>query len=172
MRLSQFLPRFWMVWFSCSPVSLMVLWSWCCAATTTPYLLIEGSDRVFCVDCSILFVVIVRPPFRLLMTHVIESFLLVSFVFLGSDDRSSGIRGWFRNLQRRVCSWWFPDIRCFMQILPAVGNHTNRPVYSRCMPVDIVPICHWSSRSAHPFVDGRPCWVSPFDSSFPRGFLP
>ena len=46
-------------------------------ATTTPYLLIVGSDRVFCVNRSILFVVIVRPPSRFLMTHVTESFVPV-----------------------------------------------------------------------------------------------
>ena len=62
-------------------------------ATTTPYLLIVGSDRLFSVDRSILFVVIARPSFRFSMTHVTESCLLVSFVFIGSDDRSSRIRG-------------------------------------------------------------------------------
>jgi len=55
-------------------------------ATTTPYPLIVGSDWVFCVDRSNLFVVIAQPPFSCLMTHVIELFLLVSFAFLVSDD--------------------------------------------------------------------------------------
>ena len=55
-------------------------------ATTTPYLLIVGSDRVFYVDRSILFVVIVQPPSRFLMTHATNSVLPVWFVFLGSDD--------------------------------------------------------------------------------------
>jgi len=61
--------------------------------TTTPFLLTVGLDQAFCVDRGILFVLIARPPFRFLMTHVNESFLLVSFVFLVSDDRSSHIHG-------------------------------------------------------------------------------
>jgi len=112
MHLSQFLPRFWMVQFSCSPVFLMVLWSWFCVATTTPYLLIVGSDGVFGVNCSILFVVIGLQSSPVLMTHVSESFLLLWFASLESNNLSSRIREWRSSLQRRVFSWWFPDIPC------------------------------------------------------------
>jgi len=56
-------------------------------ATTILYLLIVGSDRVFCVDRSIPFVVIARPPCHFVMTHVTQPFLPVSFVFLGADDQ-------------------------------------------------------------------------------------
>ena len=52
-------------------------------ATTTSYLLIIGSDRVFSTDCSILFGVIARPPSRFLITHVIGLCLLVWLAFLG-----------------------------------------------------------------------------------------
>jgi len=64
------------------------------------------------------------------MTHVTESFLPVWSTFPVSDDRSSRIRDLFRNLQRRVYSLWFPDIRCCMQMRLVVDNHTNRPVGS------------------------------------------
>ena len=61
----------------------------------TLYLLLLDSDRVFCSDRSILFVVIALPPSRFfkLITYGVESFLLVWFVSLGLDDRSSPIRG-------------------------------------------------------------------------------
>jgi len=62
-------------------------------ARTTPYLLIVGLHRVFGVDRNIVFVIIGPPPSCFLMTQVTESFLLVSFVFLESDDRSSRIGG-------------------------------------------------------------------------------
>ena len=70
-------------------------------ATTTPYLLIVGSDWVFSVDPNILLVVIARPPSRYLMTHIVESFLLVPSTFPGSDDRSSRIR-----VEAVVCEEW------------------------------------------------------------------
>ena len=60
----------------------MVLWSRCSSVTTIPYLLIVGSDRVFGVDRSILFVLIVRPLSRFLMTHGIASFPSVSLLSL------------------------------------------------------------------------------------------
>ena len=87
------------------------------------------------------------------MTH----FFWFSFAFLGSDDRSSRIRGWFGNLQRRGCSWWSPNIRHCTWILRVVGNQTSRPVDSRCMLIGIVPIWHGFVRSLRLFVDGTPC---------------
>jgi len=48
----------------------------------------------FCVDGSILFVLIVRPPSRFLMTYVTESFLPVCSAFRVSDARSSRSRGY------------------------------------------------------------------------------
>jgi len=50
------------------------LFRWSCGLNVVwpqpPYLLTVDLDWVFCVESSILFVVIARPPFRFLMTHV------------------------------------------------------------------------------------------------------
>jgi len=74
-----------MVQSSCSPISSIVSWYWCCVATTTSYLLMVGSDWVFGVDASSLFLVIVQPPSCSVITPATTSFLLVLFSFLGAD---------------------------------------------------------------------------------------
>ena len=103
-RSSLSLPLSWMVLSSSNPISWMVVWCGCCMAITTPYLLIWGSDRVFCVDRSFPYVIIVPLPFPLEGCHATPSCQLLMWSFQSSCVWWADVRGWFRSWRKRVSS--------------------------------------------------------------------
>jgi len=73
-----------MVKFSYNLASWMVSWSSYFLMITIPYHRPVGSDRVFCVYCISLFVLIELIPFLCVIVHVVDSFLPVESFSLAS----------------------------------------------------------------------------------------